>query len=82
MMGRETVRNLLEFYSKNKFEKLVHLVSFIIRSIVVTDITPNTISAHEDLWGEIIYCGVFPCNTTLDLPPAIISLYSFLTGVL
>jgi len=31
MMGTKTVRNMLEFYSKNKFEKLVHLVGFIIR---------------------------------------------------
>ena len=30
MMDRETVRNT-EFYSKNKFEKLVQLVGFIIR---------------------------------------------------
>ena len=30
MMDRETVGNI-EFYSKNKFEKLVHLVGFIIR---------------------------------------------------
>ena len=31
MMDRVTVRNMLEFYSKNKFEKLAHLVGFIIR---------------------------------------------------
>jgi len=31
MMDRGTVRNMLEFYSKNKFEKLVHLVGFVIR---------------------------------------------------
>jgi hypothetical protein len=30
MMVRGTVQNV-EFYSKNKFEKLVHLVGFIIR---------------------------------------------------
>jgi hypothetical protein len=30
MMDRGTVRNI-EFYSKNKNEKLVHLVGFIIR---------------------------------------------------
>jgi hypothetical protein len=30
MMDRGTVRNI-EFHSKNKFEKLVHLVGFIIR---------------------------------------------------
>ena len=31
MMDRETVRNMQEFYSKNKLEKLVHLVGFIVR---------------------------------------------------
>jgi hypothetical protein len=30
MTDRKPVRNV-EFYSKNKFEKLVHLVSFILR---------------------------------------------------
>jgi len=29
--GQETFPKLVEFYSKNKFEKLVHLVGFIIR---------------------------------------------------
>jgi hypothetical protein len=29
-MDRKPIRNMLEFYSKNKFEKLVHLVGFII----------------------------------------------------
>jgi len=31
MMDRGTVRNLPDFHSKNKFEKLVHLVGFDIR---------------------------------------------------
>jgi len=31
MMDRVTVRKHIEFYSKNKFENLVHLVGFIIR---------------------------------------------------
>ena len=31
MMDRGTVRKNVQFYSKNKFEKLVHLVGFIIR---------------------------------------------------
>jgi len=30
MMDRGNARNYVEFYSKNKFEKLVHLVGFII----------------------------------------------------
>ena len=32
MMDRGTVRKNVDFYSKNKFEKLVHLVGFIIRN--------------------------------------------------
>jgi len=32
MMDKGTVRKNVEFYSKNKFEKLVHLVGFIIRT--------------------------------------------------
>jgi len=31
-MDRKPVRNALELYFKNKFEKLVHLVGFIIRT--------------------------------------------------
>jgi hypothetical protein len=31
MMDRETVQNIVEFYSKNKFEKLVYLIGFIVR---------------------------------------------------
>ena len=31
MMDRGTVRNMLSLYSKNKLEKLVHLIGFIIR---------------------------------------------------
>jgi len=30
LLARGTVRNMQSFYSKNKFEKLVHLVDFII----------------------------------------------------
>jgi len=31
MMDRGTVQNMKSFYSKNKFEKLLHQVGFIIR---------------------------------------------------
>jgi len=31
MMDRKSVRKHVEFYSKNKFEKLLHLFGFIIR---------------------------------------------------
>jgi len=33
MMDRGTIPNHVEFYYKNKFEKLVHLVGFIIRNV-------------------------------------------------
>jgi len=32
MMGQKTCPKHVEFYSKNKFEKMVHLVGFIIRT--------------------------------------------------
>jgi len=32
MMDRETVLKHVEFYYKNKFQKLVHIVGFIIRT--------------------------------------------------
>ena len=35
MMDRGTCPKRVEFYSKNKFEKLVHVVGFIIRTIQV-----------------------------------------------
>jgi len=31
MHGQQNVKKIVEFYSKNKFEKLVHLFGFIIR---------------------------------------------------
>jgi hypothetical protein len=34
MMNRGTVRKHVEVYSKNKFEKLVGLVGFIIRNVI------------------------------------------------
>ena len=62
MMDRETVRNI-EFYSKIKYEKLVHLVSFIIRLQLMVDnsvtcaisshvsvciiLTPTTVKLHQ-----------------------------------
>jgi len=44
IMGRGTV--LLQFYSKNKFEKLVHLIGFIIR--IYHD-------ARSDVWHCCVY---------------------------
>ena len=38
MMDRGTVRNMQKFHSKNKFEKLVHLVGFIIRNSEVSQV--------------------------------------------
>ena len=36
MMDRDTVRNMQSFCSKNKVDKLVHLVGFIIRMVART----------------------------------------------
>ena len=35
MMDKETVRNMLSSIPKTKFEKLVHLVGFVIRIVYV-----------------------------------------------
>ena len=43
MTDRGTVRNMLEFYSKNKFEKLVHLVGFIIRIVKLLKNPPSSL---------------------------------------
>jgi len=51
MMDRETVRNMLEVYSENKFEKLMHLVGFIIR-IVLWDISVIILIGKPELFGE------------------------------
>jgi len=47
LMDRGTVRNM-QFYSKNKFEKLVHLVGFIIR-IYHDARSPE----HQVLWYDV-----------------------------
>ena len=36
--GQRSCPNHVEFYSKNKFEKLVHLVGFIVRILVYQDV--------------------------------------------
>jgi len=35
IMNRGTLRNMLSFIPKNKFEKLVHLVGFVIRTHII-----------------------------------------------
>jgi len=49
-MDRGTVRNMQEFHSKNKSEKLVYLVAFIIR---------NVSRALSTVWGFRLsqWCG-------------------------
>jgi hypothetical protein len=39
MMDRGTFRNTVEFHSKNKFEKLVHLVGFIVSNLTQYTVT-------------------------------------------
>jgi hypothetical protein len=48
MMNRGTVRNV-EFHSKNKFEKLVHLVGFIIGIY-------HDARSHERQIGQSVVC--------------------------
>jgi len=54
MMDRGTVRNTKKFYSKNEFEKLVHLFGFIIRINVMhrTKALPTTFAVTEFGSGE------------------------------
>jgi len=40
----------VEFYSKNKFEKLVHLVGFIIRS----EMAAATLNFEDSRWLELL----------------------------
>jgi len=43
-MDRGTVRNMYEFYSKNKIERLVHLDDFIVRiSVVISPLTESPV---------------------------------------
>ena len=41
MMDRGTVRRHVAFHSKNKFEKLVHLIGFVIRSKTYRRVLPQ-----------------------------------------
>ena len=67
--GERNCPKHVEFYSKNKFEKLVHLVGFIIRiyhdarsperqnySIIYNDISPSDISSMSEFswWHNCI----------------------------
>jgi hypothetical protein len=45
MMDKGIVRNILEFHSKNKFEKLVYPVGFIV-SILFQVLSKNSLSKH------------------------------------
>jgi len=49
-----TVPKHVEFYSKNKLEKLVHIVGFIIRSllIIATTLLLTEMTATKTLWTE------------------------------
>ena len=57
MMDRGTVRNMQRFYSKNKFEKLVHLVGFVVR------IYYDARSAERQIWR-----GLFTTSKSTELP--------------
>ena len=48
MMDKGTVRKYVEFCSKNKFEKLVHLVGFIIRTYTIIQIQVKESPSADD----------------------------------
>jgi len=60
--GQKTFPKHIEFYSKNKFEKLVHLVGFIIRILYM--FRTNNCSNHillgarhpKDAWHNTVCC--------------------------
>ena len=54
MVDRGTVQKHVEFYSKNKFEKLVHPVGFIIRiKNVGTDVSEGSIASTFSVAAKV-----------------------------
>ena len=72
--GQKTCPKHIEFYSKNKYEKLVHLVGFIIRIyIYITMHGPLNVKQGEvsflqkcniQLCGYHLNSSLFPCSKT------------------
>jgi len=62
MVDRGTVRNMWSFYSKNKFEELVHLVGFVMRRKVTlgllarTAVPPLCSQSHSKIENKLIKC--------------------------
>jgi hypothetical protein len=48
--GQRNCPKHVEFYSKNKFEKLVHLVGFIIRTSLEVTTEREGITVHPATW--------------------------------
>ena len=60
MMERGTVRKNVEFYSKNKFDKLVHLVGFIV--IIYHDArSPERKKCVKKALYHSLYCEIKYC---------------------
>jgi len=55
MIDRGTLRNMQSFISKNKFEKLVHTVGFIIRNLTRCTVT-WTSNTYESKWRKAYKC--------------------------
>ena len=59
----------VEFHSKNKFEKLVHLVGFIIRNLTQCTVTwtsnsPKAFPPHKGFMGILLFFGLFVIEVT------------------
>ena len=50
--GQRYCPKRVEFHSKNKFEKLVHLVGFVIRNLLIMSQKPGISSYLEDVGSE------------------------------
>jgi len=63
--GQRNCPKYLEFYSKNKFEKLVHLVGFITRIYNFFHVPRNS-SLWEAVSAHGIYSGISNCQTKIS----------------
>ena len=72
--GQKTCPKRVEFYSKNKFEKLVHLIGFIIRIIVFSYCWSSISAPFMGLQGSTTYKSPPPHNT-LSGPQSTLSTY-------
>jgi hypothetical protein len=70
-MERGTIPKHVEFYSKNKSEKLVHLVGYIIRTYKSSAVlygSTDMVTILSELHHSVISCQ--KCNVCVTRPPS------------